>query len=60
MREDVFSLRSAILNLADDRQLRKRLGKAARESVLRDYSLDSAIEAEWRAYNAMTAKSQNR
>lgn len=60
VKEDVFSLRSAILNLADDPQLRKRLGKAARESVLRDYSLDSAIEAEWRAYNAMTAKSQNR
>ena len=60
VKEDVFSLRSAILKLADDRQLREALGKAARESVLRDYSLDSATEAEWRAYNAMTVESRTR
>jgi len=60
VKEDAISLRSAIMTLVNDRALRTRLGKAARESVVQDYSLDSAAAAEWRTYTEMLVKNSIR
>jgi glycosyltransferase involved in cell wall biosynthesis len=47
---DVNAFAAAIVRLADDQQLRDRLGSAAREYVERNYSWDQAAERLERIY----------
>lgn len=49
------ALSSAILRLADDPALRGRLGQAARERVLRDFSLEACIDRYEALYRALIA-----
>ncbi len=51
--QDAFALRQAMLDLINNQNLCLKLGKAARECVLRNHSLDAAVEAEWQAYTAL-------
>ena len=41
---DVDALAAAIARLTSDPELRERLGRAARETVAKRFSLDSAVE----------------
>jgi glycosyltransferase involved in cell wall biosynthesis len=56
--QDATVLRQAMLDLINNRDLCLELGKAARKGVLQKHSLDVAVEAEWRAYNALTKLGQ--
>jgi glycosyltransferase involved in cell wall biosynthesis len=52
-------LRKAIVDLHDDPNLCQDLGNAARNTALQKYDLNTAVEAEWHAYNTLMGIRQN-
>lgn len=55
-RTDVDSLRTTIRLLAADKQLQERLGKGAREFVVRNYALDMVAASELAIYSRLLDK----
>ncbi|MGA1790699.1 MAG: glycosyltransferase family 4 protein, partial [bacterium] len=53
---DANSLQDAILKVLSDLDLQKRLGKNARQYVLKHYSLDRAVKAELAIYQDILEK----
>jgi trehalose synthase len=51
------SIRTAILRLMGDEELRRRLGKNGRECVLENFGLDQVIESELKLYEEIIASS---